>query len=127
MLHLPNLIRNPLPDALQLGLFPAHVEVVDVAVALDELGGEVDGVAAEEEVVGGRHGERVAHEGAAVEGEGAGHAAGDAGGMLVGERKEGGGGLWGDIHFGILAHVCDGRDWDAKVGYGAPEVCRNTR
>jgi len=89
MLDLPNLIRNTLPYTLHLGFFPAHVEVVDVAVALDQLRGEVDGVAAEEQVVCGGDGERVAHEGAAVEGEGAGHAAGDADQTSVEEFRGG--------------------------------------
>lgn len=82
LLHLLLGLTRGLPDlALQQRLFPAHVEVVDVAVPLDQLGGEVDGVAAEQEVVCRADGEGVAHEGAGVEGQGAGHAAGDTVGL----------------------------------------------
>jgi hypothetical protein len=49
--------------------FPAaEIPVVEVPVPLDDLRAEVDGVAAEEEVVCGGDGEGVAHKGAGVEG-----------------------------------------------------------
>lgn len=111
-------------------LFPAHVVVVDVPVSLDELRGEVDGVAAEEEVVCGRDGQGVAHESARVEGEGARHAAGDAGVVLVlvgrgTGRVVGCGGkanVHVDVHLRVLAHVCDRGNRDAEVAHGAPEI-----
>lgn len=53
--------------------------VAQVPVTLRSLSGEVDKVAAEEEVVCGRDGEGVAHEGCRVDGESAGHCSGDAG------------------------------------------------
>lgn len=52
--------------------------VVDVAVALGRLCAEVDQVATEEEVVFGRNGHSVAHEGGAVADKGGGHGTGDA-------------------------------------------------
>lgn len=51
--------------------------VIIPPVSLDELAVEVDKVTQEEEVVLGRHGHRVAHERAAVEGQGGGEGAGD--------------------------------------------------
>jgi hypothetical protein len=53
---------------LQTRLPATKVVVVEVPVSLHELRGEVDGVAAEEQVVGGRDGHSVAHEGTRVEG-----------------------------------------------------------
>lgn len=52
--------------------------VVKVAVSLSTLGGEVNGVTSEEEVVLGGDGEGIAHEGTRVDNKGAGHLAGDA-------------------------------------------------
>lgn len=51
--------------------------VVQVPVGLGSLGSEVCQVACEKEVVLGRDGEGVAHEGGGVDDEGAGHRAGD--------------------------------------------------
>lgn len=51
--------------------------VVQVTVSLDGLGTEVGQVAAEEEVVGGGDGERVAHECNSVDDQTTGHRAGD--------------------------------------------------
>lgn len=51
--------------------------VVQVTVSLDGLGTEVGQVAAEEEVVGGGDGERVAHESDSVDDQTTGHGAGD--------------------------------------------------
>jgi hypothetical protein len=42
--------------------------IVQISVSLRELGGEIDDVAAEEEIVFGRDGEGVAHEDAGVAG-----------------------------------------------------------
>lgn len=61
--------------ARKRGVPAAKVPVVQVPVALYELRGEVDCVTAEEQVVCGGDGHGVAHKGAGVEGEGAGHAA----------------------------------------------------
>jgi hypothetical protein len=71
------LTQSLLRFQLQTRLPSAEVPVVEVPVSLHELRAEVDGVAAEEQVVGGRDGHGVAHEGTRVEGQGAGHAARD--------------------------------------------------
>lgn len=100
--------------------------VVDVSVALHELRGKVDGVAAKEEVICGGDGEGVAHEGTGVEGEGGGHGTGDAVHPLApyrrkrGERRE-------EVHLRILAHVCDGGKRDTEVARRAPEICSQCR
>lgn len=52
--------------------------ILQIPHALCGLGGEVDGVAREEEVVLGGDGQGVAREDGRVDGEGAGHFAGDA-------------------------------------------------
>ena len=59
------------------GLFFNVLPVVQVAVSLSKLGGEVDGVAGEQEVVLGGDGESVAHESCRVNDESTGHLAGD--------------------------------------------------
>ena len=60
------------------GVAAAEIPVVEVSVSLDDLRGEVDGVAAKEQVVGWADGQRVAHKRCRVERQGARHAAGDA-------------------------------------------------
>lgn len=52
--------------------------VIQVPISLYGLRSEIDRMAGEEEVVLGRDGEGVAHECCGVDGEGAGHGAGDA-------------------------------------------------
>lgn len=52
--------------------------VVEISVSLGELGGEVDRMAGEEEVVSGRDGESVAHEGSRVDGQSTSHLSRDA-------------------------------------------------
>lgn len=52
--------------------------IVQIAVSLGTLSGEVDSVAGEEEVVGRSDGEGVAREGSGVYNQGTGHLAGDA-------------------------------------------------
>lgn len=59
-------------------LTTAPVVPVKVAVSLRQLRALIDEVAGEEEIVLGRHGEGVAHEGRGVNAEGEGHGAGNA-------------------------------------------------
>lgn len=59
------------------GSFCDVLPVVQVAVSLSQLGGEVDGVAGEQEVVLGGDGKGVAHESSRVDNESTGHLAGD--------------------------------------------------
>jgi hypothetical protein len=66
--HSFRLTQTLLGFRLQTRLPAAKVPVVQVPVSLHELRAEVDGVAPEEQVVGGRDGHGVAHEGAGVEG-----------------------------------------------------------
>lgn len=69
---------NPLlgkKDGGKINILP----VVHISITLRDLSGEVDDVAAEEEVVLGRDGEGVAGESGGVDNQGAGHFGGDAG------------------------------------------------
>jgi hypothetical protein len=73
-------LRRPRTQLRLLRQLPASkFPVVQEPVSLCDLGGAVDEVAAEEEVVLGLDGERVPHEDGAVEGEGQGHWAGYTG------------------------------------------------
>ena len=134
LLRIPCCLHRRFPR-LHCKLPPAVVPVVQVPIPLHNLRGKVDGVAAEEEVVCGRDGERVTHEGCRVEGEGGGHAAGDARCVSAGRASWCGSakrvkiarrvciGYGGNVHLGILAHVRDGSQRDTKVTCGAPEIC----
>lgn len=63
---------------LQCMIASSHVPVIDEAIALRHLCGEVHRVAAEEKIVLGSDGHGVAHEDTGVAAEGESHAAGDA-------------------------------------------------
>lgn len=129
LLRLPrqilNLINNPHGLLLQLAplhlgrarqscLAPAKIPELRPPVALRDLGGEVDGVAGEEKVVLGGHGEGVAHEDGGVGGEGEGHAAGDAVGVRVSV-----GGVWGGCGRERAGEVVDEAQGSCEEGSSA--------
>lgn len=69
LLNPPLYLPHPCLRLLRQRLLPSTpVPVPQVSVPLHELAAEVDGVAPEEQVVCGRDGEGVAHEGGGVEG-----------------------------------------------------------
>jgi hypothetical protein len=86
-------------------------------------------VAAEEEVVGGCDGERVAHEGDSVDDQATGHGAGDT---AKGCQRIRAGTIWAaasriqNIHFRVLLGVHHSSERNTEVGDGAPEVCEGS-
>lgn len=100
--------------------------VVQESVALGNLGGKVDQMAAEKQVVLGRYGERVAHEGPRVHDESTGHCSRDTRhtrsvcNLHLPRRKMKK--AVSNVHVRVFLCVHHSSDGDTKVGDGTPEI-----
>lgn len=85
-------------------LLTAQVVVVQVSIALSQLGDLVDDMAPEQQVVSWSDSHGVSHENSTIHDQGSGH--------------------WATDHiWRFVLQVQDGSNWDPEIRYGTPEMC----